>query len=194
MWNIGGKLRPSRNIWTHGSYGLNWSRFGFSAGVSTLSTNVAYPKPPHIIFDRGKGSSKGAAKSRCFNGAWLDSRAPKSVIGLPQAKAYALMNRNTLALKNTKVKFKFGNTVHQSLGTMEFNLQTPDGLIGLTIDILDVASIIGIGYARRTLISYQQRRQPIEEACRYEGSKYWMDITFDEATCTPIHKRSNSYH
>jgi hypothetical protein len=56
------------------------------------------------------------------------------------------MNRNTLALKYTKVKFKFGNTVHQSLGTMEFNLKTTDRVIGLNIDIVyvDVPLLLGL--------------------------------------------------
>lgn len=68
----------------------------------------------------------------------VDIGAPKSVIGLP--KLNCLYKNSIPRLKKSMARFRFGDEVKESLGTIVLMLQTPPGIQSITVtsDVVDV--------------------------------------------------------
>ena len=85
--------------------------------------------------------------STTFNGAVLDIGAQKSFVGLQQAKAYARYMGIPYRVKESNIAFRFGDTIHKSLGKMYVRVPSPCGaFVPLQIDVVsaDVPMLVGL--------------------------------------------------
>lgn len=75
-----------------------------------------------------------------FLGACMDTGATKTVIGLPQAKAYArLLGVNYAPEPTARKRFLFGGVAHPSLGTIRVNVPiAAEFYASLDVDIVDL--------------------------------------------------------
>jgi hypothetical protein len=74
-----------------------------------------------------------------FHGACIDTGAPRSVIGLPQAEAYArLLNIQIKLGKPSPVRFRFGEHLYHSLGCLKIRVPMRDSYISHPVDAVDV--------------------------------------------------------
>lgn len=94
-----------------------------------------------------------------FVGACLDTGAQRSVCGLSQARAYDRSQPRSLKLSPQSMRFKFGQQISQSIGTV--NIRIPqDEASHITLDIhvvdLDIPLIIGLDVlkAHSLLVNY----------------------------------------
>lgn len=90
--------------------------------------------------------------SKKFLGACLDIGAQKTVFGLRQAKAYCRRANIPFSVRQSPFAFKFGNSVCNSLGILEFRLPLPNnGYLPISADIVnaDIPLLIGLDYMDR---------------------------------------------
>lgn len=87
--------------------------------------------------------------SKRFLGACIDNGAQKTVCGLKQARAYCARAKIPFSVRSSPFAFKFGNTVVNSLGTLEFRIPLPNNsYLPVIADIVDtdVTLLIGLDY------------------------------------------------
>ena len=94
-----------------------------------------------------------------FNGVCVDTGAQVSVCGKRQAIAFCKTVSIPFALRPSNLKFKFGNTVTDSMGIMKFRCPAPDGgSIDLDMDVidLDIPLLLGLRELRdhQLLVDY----------------------------------------
>lgn len=90
--------------------------------------------------------------SKRFLGACLDIDAQKTVCGLKQARAYCKTAKIPLSLRRSSFSFKFGNSICNSMGTLEFRIPLrTDGYLPIFADIVDadVPLLLGLDYLDR---------------------------------------------
>jgi hypothetical protein len=117
--------------------------------------NKCIPASTFIIFERediscfqipSDSSHKLESHNISWNGACVDMGAQKTVIGLPQAKAYCRFIGKKFKLKQNNNVYRFGVGKQKSLGSLRITLPTPDSPIILEIDVVqaDVPLLIGL--------------------------------------------------
>ena len=87
--------------------------------------------------------------SKRFLGACIDNGAQRTVCGLKQARAYCSQARIPLRLRRSPFAFKFGNSICDSMGCMEFRIPLPNaGYLPVQADIVDadVPLLMGLDY------------------------------------------------
>jgi hypothetical protein len=84
--------------------------------------------------------------TRNFRGAVIDTGATRSVIGLPEARRYCEQRGVQLELKISARQYKFGDDVRQSIGLMQIQIPTPDSVLNISVDVvdMDVPLLIGL--------------------------------------------------
>lgn len=90
--------------------------------------------------------------SKIFLGACLDIGAQRTVCGFKQARAYCKTARVPLKLHHSPFSFKFGDSLRQSMGTLEFRLPIPSkGYLPIVADIVDadIPLLIGLDFLDR---------------------------------------------
>jgi hypothetical protein len=129
---------------------LQYKRHKF---INTSAENI--PPSVFIMFERDDISSfkipstsshKQNSHNVTWHGACVDTGAQKTVIGLPQAKAYCRFIGTKFKLKENRNVYQFGVIKQESLGSLKVILPTPEPLINLEIDVVqaDVPLLIGL--------------------------------------------------
>lgn len=96
-----------------------------------------------------------SARHKRFAGACCDIGAQRTVIGLPQARAYCRENQHKFQPRPSEYAFLFGDGLFMSLGTIEIRIPTPDGsFFAFDADIVkaDVPLLLGIDVLDRESI------------------------------------------
>ena len=111
--------------------------------VHSLYPNTFYQEPNKI-------PRRPEAHGRIsFFGACLDTGAQLSVVGKKQAQAYCKATRSRFNLQRSTMTFKFGDTVHKSLGLLTFHIAVPKiSVIRTTVNVVnaDVPLLLGLDW------------------------------------------------
>ena len=83
-----------------------------------------------------------------FLGAVVDSGASKSCMGIRQARALCKATGQSMSLRPTTVRFRFGSGPTQPLGIMDVNLSTPGGPVSVPCHVVknDVPLLLGLDF------------------------------------------------
>jgi hypothetical protein len=162
-------------------------------GKGKISAQDSYPlsTASYFIHNPGDGTANHAAhptdidralnyKNQLriirFKGTCLDSGAQRSFVAAIQAEAYARSYRTKNVPDNGRIRFKFGDSVHISIGILPFNLIIPKGVISLNIEVVDadVPLLIGLEFLNRHRLVINNVENMLEKRSTFsKGTVDW---------------------
>jgi hypothetical protein len=99
---------------------------------------VFQPQDTHIFAAFLEKQQKPDYNKRKWQGACLDTDAQRSVIGLPQVRAYCRYMGFRLTLAKSRTVFRFGVGVSKSSGILHMRIPTPnESFMLLAVDVVD---------------------------------------------------------